>query len=216
MLFLEDNRILFMRNGKKEELVGFVNPEVIQQIDAALKAVSKSYFAYATNIIRLSDFEHDVLELWSQNRTNYQIAHQLKVKPSQVYKAKTRIKNKSKLLKFDCEVNVNAISVQNRKYYKVKYVADVRIDEMEGENTEDGDLAPIVFTDDGQAEKNNYGQIERENILDMLTDRQKELALLLERGFKPEECAEKMGITVRSIYKMVYAMRERLENVKNT
>ncbi len=68
----------------------------------------------------------------------------------------------------------------------------------------------LDIDDNGQAMNNIYGQAEYERILSCLTNKQREVVLLLNEGYTRTEIADRLHISLQAIHQIIPRIRSRL------
>ena len=159
--------------------------------------------------------------------TNSEIAGELDTTPQAVANHKKRVVAKIDQLKKDSEFRLKTEKEYQElwsrsRLYKVQFVQHQSISSIEGDDhDEDSEgLENVFFSDGGQDAKNAQGSLMREEILSMLDPDEQQLARWLEDAYTPKECHEMMTkqgrkISLISVYKMIYRMRDKLKDYKN-
>ena len=98
--------------------------------------------------------------------------------------------------------------------YETVKVKDIPFSVFDKIYEDDGESETLksaaILSDNGFASDESYGNRECELYLNSLTKRQREVAMLLQRGLKRDEMADELGVCTQAIHQIILRIRKRL------
>jgi DNA-directed RNA polymerase specialized sigma24 family protein len=91
----------------------------------------------------------------------------------------------------------------------------ISLDELTERNfrhdSEDGS-GGFEVSDNGYAERQAMGAVLAADMLQCLTNRQREVVSLLSEGLSRKEAAEARGVSLRAVHQIIYRIRDRMQD----
>lgn len=202
-----DNRLVY-DNGKSEaEILPYFNLESLFQLKKELLLIEEIYqkevFGGCVWIF-LTKAEYQVLKLQGRRYSLAAMAKKLDLEEATVKKILQDLKQKYKLWAHDEKFKPN-LTVEMSKVY----VNEVNFSTiLAGEDF--AEMAAILPNDGGWESAAAWSKIAAIDILNNLTPIQKQTAILLEQGYKPEEIGKKLKVSTQEVYQKIARMRKKL------